>query len=537
MTRVLFPTSRFLGSLLALFLLVASGAARAAETQKDSPTVMSPYEVRANSVAFQGWIKRVSPNFIVYTDGSESDAATALRQFEMLRQAGQAAFGRVAGRYSPTIIILPSASSDWRKLETKRGAVEWKTVSVAVGGQVVPALVAQYDWQALGLGMMQSVYAAIEQREMDIEGPFWLQRGLNYFYETVQFDGNQVRLGRANPRIFALQDHPWIPWGRFFEVNPSSPEFTKEKLVSTYEAQVALFTQFLFSNPDRIWVARLVAWLDYLRSGSPPIEAQFAAIFGQDWKKWQDTMRGYLFGGSYNIFRFELPSSTVHFQESKPELPVKEIRELFILIQTLLQNVPDSQVSLNALLTGGLQSPCLRELLIESCLHWQRPAEALQNVRQLIAAGSTNARVYRLGDLLLTGYAGALGPDCRFGPEITEVRAWDRRGLALEPLYSDLNDSLAFNEACAPLVDQQSITTIEGCYLRLKGRAPTDKVITSLAIALWRMGESTTAAGLAAKLEGDPLVAQRCRNIAADLLQRIGDAKAKNQQGAHAPVP
>jgi hypothetical protein len=520
-------------------IAIATASTRAAEAGKDTPTVMSPYEVRAESVAFHGWIKRISPHFIVYTDGSSSEASTALREFEMLREAGQGAFRRVAARYSPTIIILPTGGSDWRKLETKGGSVEWKTSSVRVGGTVVPILVAQYDWEAGGLSLMRLLYADVERREMDLEGPFWLERGFGLFYETVGYDGDRVDLGRGNQRVFYLQDHAWIPWDRFFQVRGDSPEFVKERLVNAYEAQAALFTQFLFSNPDRIWMTRLVAWLDYLRSGARPTEEEFKAIFGQDWKQWKETMQHYLAGGQYSMLQLRISPAAMHFTEGKPELPVREIRDLFILTQILVQHTAESEASLDALLVTGLSSPNLREMLIEACLDWKKPDPALRTVRQLIAEGSMNAHVYYVGDELLNSQHGNFGLNARHGPETAELRAWDQRGLALEPLDCDLNNACAENEAAALIVDQQSIATIEECYRRIKGRAPTDEVIAALAMALWRVGETTTAAELATKLAGDPLVRTRWRAMANHLAQRIAAQKSAPASAdvTEAPVP
>ena len=518
-------------------MTLATAATRAADAGKDAPTMMSPYEVRAESVSFHGWIKRTSPHFIVYTDGSSSEASTALREFEMLREAGQVAFHRLAGNYSSTIIVLPTGGSDWRKLETKGGTVEWKSSAARVGGTVVPILVAQYDWEALGLGVMRSVYADVERREMDLEGPLWFERGLGLFYETVEYDGDRVTLGRANPRIFYLQNHAWIPWDRFFQADTASPEFVKERLIHSYEGQDALFTQFLFSNPDRAWTTRLVAWLQYLQSGAPPTEAQFKAIFGQDWKQWKETMQRYLAGGQYSTLQLRMPQAATRFAEGKPELPVREIRDLFILTQVLIQRTAESEASLDALLVTGLASPNLREMLIEACLTWKKEDPALRTLRQLIAEGSTNPQVYLVGDELLNAHNGIFGLNARHGPETTELRAWDERGLALEPLDYNLNNACAENEAAALVVDQQSITTIEDCYRRIKGRGPTDEVIAALAMALWRVGETTTAAELATKLGGDPLARARWRNMANHLCQRIAAEKAAPAGAAETDAP
>ena len=513
--------NRLLIALIVLLPGVLRAADAAASAATEPPTQLSPYEVRANSVEFNRWMKVGSPHFIVYTDASASDAARVLREFEMLHFAGQLVFGRRAANFGPTILILPTASSDWRKLEEKGSGVEWKAAVASVGGDVVDVVVAQYDWQNQGLGLVRAMCAHIDQRRMDIPAPFWFSEGLGCFYETAEFDGDKLKLGHINPRVFYLKEHNWLSWERFFQVSPSSPEFTKISNVDQYVGQAALFTQYLFANSDRAWLGRLVAWKDYLQTGAPPTEGQFKAIFGQDWRKWQGTMEDYLSSGSYNVFQVRVPPQITHFTETKYKLPVKEMRELFILGQTLLQKVPDSKTSLDALLAKGLQSEPLREMLVESCLNWKRRDAALENVRRLIAAGSTNPRVYRQGDALLTSYAGRFSLDLRYGPELAEVRDWDRRGLELEPLYTDLNNSFAGNEAGAPVVDQQSITTIEACYERLKGRAPTDEVITVLAMALWRSGDTKTAKSLATKLRDDPLVAKRWRDVATALVDRI----------------
>jgi hypothetical protein len=515
--------NRMLSPLL-LLLPIAVHAAMPAETPKaaEAPVVLSPYEVRAATVQFQSWIKVGSPHYIIYTDGTAREASQALREFEMVYFATQVVFGRPAANLGPTVVILPTASSDWHKLEAKGGGVEWKAATTATTGFAMDVIVAQYDWENEGLGGIRALMAETNCKRMDIAAPFWFHRGVECFYETAAFEGDKVILGHANSRIMALHNQAWLPWDRFFKVTPQSPEFRKEDKVQVYEGQAAAFTQYLFTNPDHAWTGRLVAWLEYLRSGGAPTEQQFKTIFGQDWKAWQTTMERYLNGGEYSLFEVKVPPQFSHFTETKYNLPVKEMRELFVIAQTLVQSVPDSKTSLDALLAHGLQSEALREVLLESCLEWERYDDALKIVRELIAAGTKNPRVYREGDALLTRYGGPFTLDLRYGPELAEVRAWDRRGLELEPLYTNLNESFAANEANAPVVDQQSIMTIEDCYRRIRGRAPVDKTLMALAVALWRTGDTKTASELAQRLKDDALVSEYYRNMAGELLDRIG---------------
>src|SRR6185503_9517942 len=99
--------------------IVAGGSALTAAPAPKAPAAaepavtMSPFEVQANSVEFRKWIKVGSPNYVVYTDASGSDASQLLRELEMLHAAGEVFFGRRALRFPPVTVILPTASSDW----------------------------------------------------------------------------------------------------------------------------------------------------------------------------------------------------------------------------------------------------------------------------------------------------------------------------------------------------------------------------------------------------------------------------------------
>lgn len=523
--------------LLLLVALAIAPALRAAAPPADTATVqMSPFEVQANSVEFRRWIKVGSPNFIVYTDGSSADASRALKEMEMLHAAAQRFFGRRSLKLTPVTVILPTSSSDWRKLEAK-GEVEWKVAVSSQADEISELLVVQYDWQDNGIWIVRAAQASCEARRLHLRGPFWFSRGLHSFFETAEFDKDGVGLGRVNPRSWSLVHSKWLPWGRFFQVSGNSPEFTKEDLVHQYQAQATIFTHFCFTNPDRAWVGRLTSWLDYLNAGHAATESEFKAIFTQDWKTWQRTMEQYVEGGKYNIYTVKVPPESVRFTETKFPLPVREMRDLFVLTQILVQSVPASEASLSAMLYHGLKTESLRELLVGACVKWKRKDAALENLRKLIAAGSKNPRVYTLAAMLLTDEsAPRIDIDARVGPEVAEARAWCRQALEIEPLFPDANMMLAFLEALAPEVDQQGIAAIEGLYLRTKDRMPTDDVMSALAIALWRAGDLETARELSAKLKTDALSSKQSREIAAALLARISATAPSPANKASRPV-
>lgn len=492
---------------------------RAASAVNDTPVKLSPFEVRANSVEFKRWIKIGSPNFVIYTDASEAEARKTLRKFELLRWAGQPLFGRTAMKLGPVTVIMPTARSDWRKLENK-DALEWESTASAVGLGLADAIIVQHDWQDEGLGATMAMLAHADTTRLDVRGPFWFGHGLASMYEMVEFDGNNVVFGRASPRTarFAHAAH-WLPWARFFAVERSSREYVKEDTVGQYTGQACVFTHYLFTNEDRSYIGRLAAWLDHLNAGHPPTEEHFQSVFGQDWTTWQRTMYDYVNNGKYRLYTVRVPPEAVAYTESIHRLPVAEMRELFVLAQILLQEVPASDEALDGLLEKGIQSDCLRELLAAACLRRKRPEAALGQLQQLITAGSANPRVYATAAELQLGIAADAGRAGRLGREADQARKWLVRAVELEPRLRTANESLAYVEAFGPEVDQHSIATIELAYQNLRGRAPTHDVIVALAMATWRIGDADTAKELAAKVSIDSTAGRETRALAQGILE------------------
>jgi len=495
----------------------------AAENPGAVPTLpdvvkMSPYEVRALSVDFRRWIKVGSPNFILYTDASGSEASQVLRELEMLHAAARYFFGRNPIQRAPAIIVLPTSGSDWRKLEAK-GRVEWRAAISQEGEMVRDVIVVQYDWQSSGTYLIRWAQAYVEAKRANLHGPFWFERGLQTFFTTAEFSAHAVDLGRASTRMQRMERRGWLPWDRFFRVTPESPEFRKEGEIDRYEGQCATFIQFLFANPDHSWHQRLNAWVDYLNGDHEPTEPEFKRFFGQDWKEWQRTMDRYMSGGAYAVYQIRLTPEQTKVAETKYPQPVREMRDLFILSQILVQDVPASGESLDAMLAEGLKTESLREVLAAACIRRHRHGPAREQLQRLIDAKTTNPLVYVAASALrFVSDPSQLDINYRLHERADQIRIWCSAAVAIEPMLEDANQMLAWAEALAPEVDQQSIFSIEECYRRMRQVVPSDDIIAALAVAQWRLGDDATARALAEKLR-DPLSGSKLsRQTAADLL-------------------
>ncbi len=519
----------------ALFLSLAHpalGAPKEIKTANDTPVTLSPFEVVANTVEFKAWKKFSSEHFILYTDSGEKDSVRLLRNLEMLRLVEMAFFLRRPLALSRIVIVMPTSSSDWRKIASK-GSVQWQVATSSAGWLACRSVLVQYDWDEDGAGLVQCSVAKIVLDDIDLTGPLWFTTGIGRFFETAEFNKDKVTIGRENPGVLALRAEGWLEWPVFFAVNSSSPEFTQERSVQRYVGQCTAFVQYLLTNKEPAWVDRLLLWDALMDAGAPPNEADFKANFGQDWPTWQKTMEHYLSGGEYVVKTYTLPPDVAQTPVTRHDLKAREMRDLFVLAQIQAQNIPASDAALDSILASGLKTSGLREMLIEACHERGRPDVVVAKCRELIAEGSTNAGVYAtaadvlfwkdIRDIKLTSNIGEDGP---------QIEAWCRQALAIEPLLEPANATLAWTLALKPKPSTQDLADIKSICKRMSGVVVTSPMFAALAMAHRRSGDPKYALHIADALLKSKYTAKRDRRLAEQLIQDITGIPA-----ATVPIP
>lgn len=507
---------------------VFAGSARAADApadiDEDPPEVLSAFEVTAAGSEFRNWSKVGSPNFTIYTDAPVKEALTMLQQLEMLHFVVQAFFNREANVRAPMIFVLPTARSDWRKLQAKGGLIEWKTAISGSSGRVAELVVAQYDWQHSGPHLIWSAAARGEIERLNIETTTWFHYGAGAFFETARFTPDTVVIGHASRRAMWMQSEGAIEWPRFFSITTQSPEFTKDSdMVHRYFGQCAAFVQYMLANPDPIWTPRLLIWNAALEAGREPTEELFQQVFTQDWAEWDKTMRDYMENGRFTVHNVRFPDAVRDVVRTPLSLTTTEMRELFVLAQVIIQDVPESTAALDSLLAQGLKTESLRELFVEACLTRRHRAGAQEQMRRLIAAGTTNPLVYvRAAQRLVSEQKTSDSIHGRIDLATkNQVRAWCRHALELESLLLDANDTLAWAEARGPSVGPEELAIIGEVCRRLEGNGATDWAIAALAIARWRAGRPDSARKACATLLESPFAEERLRDIARELVAEL----------------
>ncbi len=484
----------------------------------EAPVQMSPYEVSANSVEFQGWRKAASPNFVIYTDARAKDADVALRELEMLHAMAQGYFRRKAINRPPMVFVLPTGGSDWRKIESMSG-VQWRVAISDPAHTLLDLIVAHYDWQQ-NRTLVFAEFGRAELKALNLPEPLWFQRGMMGFFDAANVSGDSVSLGHLSYKAGHVVRGGWLPWRAVFRVNFQSPEYVESEKIGRLNGQTSVFVQYLLTHKEPVWVDRLMEWVAITESNAEPSESEFKRVFGQDWKNWEKAMDTYLRGGEYRISSLRFPKGALETKATHTTPPVREMRELFVLVQILNQRVPASSEALEKLLAKGLKTEGLRELLVEACLARDHPDLALAELRKIITAGNASAEVYalvsslgfraRVREVTLAGQVGE-------GAE--ELRVWSEKAVEMEPRHREANHTGAWLAALAPAVGAPQIEAIKGAYKRLAGQASTMHIVAALAVALHRSGEVASARGLAQKLLDSPYTDREPRGVAMEILR------------------
>lgn len=457
-----------------------------------SPPVvmMSPYEVSAASVEFEGWKKLISPNFVVYTDAAATEVRPMMERLEMIFMATQVTIGRRPLTHAPITLILPSSRSDWKKIRSK-GQVQWK-VGATSFHQLAYFVVLEYDWQDDGVSLVYTITTNLNLRLLGMESAFAIGRGLSYFFETAEMHEGALNIGQANSRVGQLKYDRWFEWEKFFSINKKSPEYLRDSdLLHRFNAQAAIFVHYLLMQEDPKMKAGLWEWNMLLLAGKDPTEALFESVFGMGWDTLQETMEHYLSKGSFTTRLYRFPPELMKFVVTELEVKTQEMRELFVLTQIHNQRIDDSKLALDSLLDKGLKTADLRSMLVGACLSWDRKDAALNVLREMIAEGGQYPEVYgKAAELILEA-----SPPGHFPPTevLAEAKALARTALEGESLMAEVIEGLALLIALEPEMTAAKVGEIKQLCRRLAGNGPTDGALAALAFASWRAGDTARA--------------------------------------------
>ncbi len=491
---------------------------------------LSPFEVTAEKMDFSSWIKVQSPNFVIYTDASGKEATQLAKHFEMTLQAAQFFFRRDRRSSLPVIIVLPTSRSDWRKIKSTN--VQWQ-VTASIREHTRGIVLAEYDWQE----QPAPLFAMVGDHAvtlMNLDGPRWFGCGITEFFETVEFDGSTLKIGKQNAMSIALIRGGWMNWPHFFKIVGSSPEYRQDIPAHfQYFGQAAAFTHYLLTSGDSANVERLLRWSALLETGAEPTNENFKQLFGVDFAGMQKRINDLMAGGHYMSSKISFPPEAMKYPITIANVHTPEMRELFVLCRAMVQDTPESGEAIDSLALSGVKNEELREVFVDTCLTHNRKAEALKQLRILIDNGSTNPDVFsEVARVRLEASSEHIDLETRLGSEVEEIERWATRAVELDPLDFRASECLAWAEALGATVTKANVDVISQTCHRLNNRAPTDGALAALAIAHWRMGDTAKVHEITAILLRSPYTRPNSKACALALEQELSSPATTADQKA-----
>lgn len=567
MASVSFPALRPILSAWVTALLLAATAGVEAWGQADSgsglaATPLEPFHVRANAMEFKDWHRVSSTSFVIYTDVSADAAETLARECEMLAMSMEAAFKRRPLRVSPIIIVAPRPASAWHELSEQLDiatpAGSWAKPTV----KPVTLVVANTDWLADRGLILVAVASALLDR-LDLTAPEWFQVGVSQVFGRCDIVNDRLVLNFPQlwPDLLALRG--WMPWGDFFVAGRDISASPDDEVRQRFQSQAAIFIRHLMVQRDARSLKKLLDWRAMQLSARIPTEKDFANHFGEKWSVWQSKLEryaraaasepatlaqdgagstvaarelGYSFGtgsfsrsgppraggalGSPHSFVFQFTPNERLQTFHRQELASKEVRELYLVAQTLRRRTPVAKATLAQLLRTGAVGPYLPELIAAACQWHGRPNEAVAFSNRLINAGVPNPWLYEFGARVRFD---AFLPDIRSSTRLDlqaaiEIRALCEAALEREPRLSDAARMLAWTEALAPEVTPEAVAAADALYQRFKDEAGASELAAALALLQERNGNRQVALTLCRELVKSPQTSARALAVAQELL-------------------
>jgi hypothetical protein len=252
--------------------------------------------------ALADWRRAETPNFIIYSDGSEGqlrDYAVQLETYDFVLRAREGRMGEETFRKLPIYVVRGRG-----QFEEAVGRLEAAGVysvsdedifAVAIRGDGDDTLLHEYfhhfSFQA---GRLTAA-------------PGWLVEGLAEYYMTAEIRSDRVTIGSFNEgRAYVLTNLTWLPWRDL--LTKRRGEFRRDEAVASFYAQSWLLTHWFLSDPARR--ETLNAYVQDLAGGADPLEA-FEARVGMDVEAFGQTMRRYLNARRLTGTRYEFTPVSV----------------------------------------------------------------------------------------------------------------------------------------------------------------------------------------------------------------------------------
>lgn len=233
------------------------------------------------------WREARTPNFVVYSEGSERQLRGDAARLEDFDRLLRRMTGTTAPPAEPLAVYLLDSASDIAKAGHDGRDVRG-FYAAALGGTVAVAV--RRDTSGMtGVEVLQHEYAHhFMMRYHPAYHPSWYVEGFAEYLATVRFNDERIEIGRPNVgRAGTLVTRGWLPLVTLLTANPYKLDVPQQR---QFYAQSWLLVHYLFDTAAR--GAALQRYLDGLGRRMPEADA-FRAAFDKDHGEFETELKRY----------------------------------------------------------------------------------------------------------------------------------------------------------------------------------------------------------------------------------------------------
>jgi hypothetical protein len=339
----------------------------------------------ASSAADPRWIRIQSPNFEMYSTGSESNARDTLRQFEQVRAFFVGTLPTKDEKPLPVRIIAFNSLKEYEPYRLNQFATAY----------YYPG--AERDMIVMSHGGIENFPVAIHEyvhlvmQHAGVTAPPWLDEGLAEFYSTLHQLGSKVVIGDIIPaRLAEIRREKWVPLSVILAADRDSPYYNeKNKAGSLYNEGWALTHMLSLSGEYRPQWSRFVrAILD----GQDSADA-LTATYGKPLAAIEADLQNYVRGNRFLAGTFDGKLETINLQFSAETAPAFDVKLMLLDLAGRPGMEGEAQLQLEKL---SAEEPSRPEPYVQlGYLAWRRGGniEAEKQFEKAFALGSRSTKM------------------------------------------------------------------------------------------------------------------------------------------------
>ncbi len=481
-------------------------------------------------VQARDWMYAKTANFEVYTNAPKVDARILVARLERFRSTFLQILPGAPFHQPRTTVYIFDDERDFRPYKPLYQGKPMDIAGVFRGfpDEVVIAMAASGELDRV----IPTIYHEFIHLLMHARGyrlPPWLNEGIAEFYETMEFSGDEVLVGKHNPlHITQLTRGRMMPLAKLFAVTHGSPDYNESSRMGMFYAQSWAFVHYCLTA-DRKGRKRGEGFnelLAYLQLGYSAEESVQRA-FGMSAAELEADLGAYVRGGRYTVGRYNIPGAidpkSIEFQKADDFARDVALTNLKWRIH---QN-GSALLELRQWVARNPESPRPHEIIATLLNYDGERLRSMQSLEEAAKLGSENPYVYaKLAEDSLRQYLSGVRPSFRLPPEASaELRAWLDRAVQLAPNYTDAWDWLALTEAFSAKPRPAMVQTLQEKHM-VFGNRP--RLLAGFSLLALRIDQKTFAEHLADSLLATPSVMKRPTARSGVRMQGVKNQNSRN---------